>query len=123
MTEKNLENMTQKERIAYWDRVRKEEEQDREDRIRQLTEEQRDVLVKMHKELSSVLLTGIVRISGCLMWASWKDCSVTCTASSSSYPKRTRTDSVCTTQTGCWQRRMTTNVCRSTCMLGTQRVP
>jgi hypothetical protein len=64
MTEKNLENMTQKERIAYWDRVRKEEEQDREDRIRQLTEEQRDVLVKMHKELSSVLLTALYNDMG-----------------------------------------------------------
>jgi len=64
MTEKNLENMTQKERIAYWDRVRKEEEQDREDRIRQLTEEQRDVLVKMHKELNSVLLTALYNDMG-----------------------------------------------------------
>jgi|TARA_R100001460_G_scaffold12225_4_gene28222 hypothetical protein len=64
MTEKNLENMTQKERIAYWDRVRKEEEQDREDRIRQLTEEQRNVLVKMHKELNSVLLTALYNDMG-----------------------------------------------------------
>ena len=64
MTEKSIENMTQKERIAYWDRVRKEEEQDREDRIRQLTEEQRDVLVKMHKELNSVLLTALYNDMG-----------------------------------------------------------
>jgi len=64
MTKKNLENMTQKERIAYWDRVRKEEEQDREDRIRQLTEEQRNVLVKMHKELNSVLLTALYNDMG-----------------------------------------------------------
>ena len=64
MTDKNLENMTQKERIAYWDRVRKEEEQDREDRIRKLTEEQRNVLVKMHKELNSVLLTALYNDMG-----------------------------------------------------------
>jgi hypothetical protein len=64
MTEKNLKNMTQKEKIAYWDRVRKEEEQDREDRVRQLTEEQRDVLVKMHKELNSVLLTALYNDMG-----------------------------------------------------------
>jgi len=64
MTDKKLEDMTQDEKIAYWDRVRKEEEQDREDRIRQLTEEQRDVLVKIHKELNSVLLTALYNDMG-----------------------------------------------------------
>ena len=64
MADKKLEDMTQEEKIAYWDRVRKEEEQDREDRIRQLTEEQRDVLVKIHKELNSVLLTALYNDMG-----------------------------------------------------------
>ena len=64
MADKKLEDMTREEKIAYWDKVRKEEEQDREDRIRQLTEEQRDVLVKIHKELNSVLLTALYNDMG-----------------------------------------------------------
>ncbi len=64
MSDKKLEDMTREEKIAYWDKVRKEEEQDREDRIRQLTEEQRDVLVKIHKELNSVLLTALYNDMG-----------------------------------------------------------
>ena len=44
MTEKKLEDMTQIEKIEYWKKVREEEELQRENKIRQLSEEQRDVI-------------------------------------------------------------------------------
>ena len=64
MADKKLEDMTQEEKIAYWDRIRKEEEQDREDRIRNLTEEQRSAAVKLYTELNSVLLTALYNDMG-----------------------------------------------------------
>ena len=58
MTEKKLEDMTQIEKIEYWKKVREEEELQRENKIRQLSEEQRDAIVKLHKELNAFLLTA-----------------------------------------------------------------
>lgn len=52
---KKLENMTQDERIAYWEKVRKKEQINRKIRIDRLSKEQRAAVVSVHNLLDSVL--------------------------------------------------------------------
>ncbi len=55
MAEKNLQDMTDEERIEYWKKVREEEEQDREKKVRQLNPEQRAAAVKLYQTLDDLL--------------------------------------------------------------------
>jgi len=52
---KKLEDMTDEERIAHWQKVREEEQQDRQDKLNQLTEEQRDAAFTLFKQLDDLL--------------------------------------------------------------------
>lgn len=55
MAEKKLQDMTDEERTAYWKKVREEEEQDREEKVRQLNPEQRAAAVKLYQNLDDLL--------------------------------------------------------------------
>ena len=55
MAEKKLQDMTDEERTAYWKKVREEEEQDREKKVRQLNPEQRAAAVKLYQNLDDLL--------------------------------------------------------------------
>jgi len=52
---KKLENMTQDERIAYWENVREKEHINRRNRIAKLSMEQRAAVISVHNLLDSVL--------------------------------------------------------------------
>ena len=52
---KKLENMTQDERIAYWENVREKERLNRRNRIAKLTMEQRAAVININKLLDTVL--------------------------------------------------------------------
>ena len=52
---KKLENMTPKQRMAYWEGVRKKEQINRKIRIDRLSKEQRAAVVSVHNLLDSVL--------------------------------------------------------------------
>ena len=52
---KKLENMTQDERIAYWENVREKERINRRNRIAKLTMEQRAAVININKLLDTVL--------------------------------------------------------------------
>ena len=52
---KKLENMTQDERIAYWENIREKERINRRNRIAKLTMEQRAAVINLNKLLDTVL--------------------------------------------------------------------
>ena len=52
---KKLHNMTQDERIAYWENVREKERINRRNRIAKLTMEQRAAVININKLLDTVL--------------------------------------------------------------------
>ena len=52
---KKLENMTQDERIAYWENVREKERLNRRNRIAKLSMEQRAAVININKLLDTVL--------------------------------------------------------------------
>tara|TARA_A100001011_G_scaffold183780_1_gene192607 strand:- start:204 stop:482 length:279 start_codon:yes stop_codon:yes gene_type:complete len=52
---KKLENMTQDERIAYWENVREKERINRRNRIAKLTMEQRAAVIEVNTLLDRVL--------------------------------------------------------------------
>ncbi len=52
---KKLKNMTQDERIAYWENVREKERLNRRNRIAKLTMEQRAAVIEVNKLLDKVL--------------------------------------------------------------------
>jgi len=52
---KKLKNMTQDERIAYWENVREKERLNRRNRIAKLTMEQRAAVININKLLDTVL--------------------------------------------------------------------
>ena len=52
---KKLHNMTQDERIAYWENVREKERLNRRNRIAKLTMEQRAAVININKLLDTVL--------------------------------------------------------------------
>ena len=52
---KKLEDMTDDERIAHWQKVRKEEQEDRQDKVNQLNEAQREAALTLFKQLDDIL--------------------------------------------------------------------
>ena len=56
---KKLENMTQDERIAYWENIREKERINRRNRIAKLTMEQRAAVININKLLDTVLETAL----------------------------------------------------------------
>jgi len=52
---KKLQNMTQDERIAYWENIREKERLNRRNRIAKLTMEQRAAVININKLLDTVL--------------------------------------------------------------------
>ncbi len=52
---KKLEDMTDDERTAHWKKVREEEQQDRQDKVNQLSVEQREAVVMLFKQLDDIL--------------------------------------------------------------------
>jgi len=52
---KKLKNMTQDERIAYWENVREKERLNRRNRIAKLSMEQRAAVININKLLDTVL--------------------------------------------------------------------
>ena len=52
---KKLQNMTQDERIAYWENIREKERINRRNRIAKLTMEQRAAVIEVNKLLDKVL--------------------------------------------------------------------
>jgi len=56
---KKLQNMTQDERIAYWENVREKERINRRNRIAKLTMEQRAAVIEVNKLLDTVLETAL----------------------------------------------------------------
>jgi hypothetical protein len=56
---KKLQNMTQDERIAYWENVREKERINRRNRIAKLTMEQRAAVININKLLDTVLETAL----------------------------------------------------------------
>ena len=52
---KKLQNMTQDERIAYWENIREKERLNRRNRIAKLTMEQRAAVINIDKLLDTVL--------------------------------------------------------------------
>jgi len=52
---KKLQNMTQDERIAYWENVREKERLNRRNRIAKLSMEQRAAVININKLLDTVL--------------------------------------------------------------------
>ena len=56
---KKLQNMTQDERIAYWENIREKERINRRNRIAKLTMEQRAAVININKLLDTVLETAL----------------------------------------------------------------
>ena len=56
---KKLQNMTQDERIAYWENVREKERINRRNRIAKLTMEQRAAVININKLSDTVLETAL----------------------------------------------------------------
>ena len=52
---KKLQNMTQDERIAYWENIREKERLNRRNRIAKLSMEQRAAVININKLLDTVL--------------------------------------------------------------------
>ena len=56
---KKLQNMTQDERIAYWENIREKERINRRNRIAKLTMEQRAAVININKLVDTVLETAL----------------------------------------------------------------
>ena len=56
---KKLQNMTQDERIAYWENIREKERINRRNRIAKLSMEQRAAVININKLLDTVLETAL----------------------------------------------------------------
>ena len=52
---KKLEDMTDDERIAHWQKVRKEVQEDRQEKVNQLNEAQREAALTLFKQLDDIL--------------------------------------------------------------------
>jgi len=52
---KKLENMTQEERWAHFDKMREKEREDRQKRLEKLTDEQREAISQMKKACESIM--------------------------------------------------------------------
>ena len=52
---KKLEDMTDDERIAHWQKVRKEVQEDRQEKVNELNEAQREAALTLFKQLDDIL--------------------------------------------------------------------
>tara|TARA_Y100000004_G_scaffold171848_1_gene208200 strand:- start:1632 stop:1913 length:282 start_codon:yes stop_codon:yes gene_type:complete len=59
MPKKEYHNMTPKQRMAYWEKIRKKERIERKVRIDRLSKEQREAVIKVHELLDSILDTAL----------------------------------------------------------------
>ena len=59
MAEKEYHNMTPKQRMAYWEKVRKKEQIERKIRIDRLSKEQRAAVIEVNKLVDRILDTAL----------------------------------------------------------------
>jgi hypothetical protein len=59
MAKKEYHNMTPKQRMAYWEKIRKKEYHERSKRIDKLSDEQRKAVTAVYKLLDSILDTAL----------------------------------------------------------------
>ena len=59
MAKKEYHNMTPKQRMAYWEKIRKKERIERKIRIDRLSKEQREAVIKVYELLDSILDTAL----------------------------------------------------------------
>ena len=59
MPKKEYHNMTPKQRMAYWEKVREKEKQQRSKRVDKLSDEQRKAVTAVYKLLDSILDTAL----------------------------------------------------------------
>ena len=52
-------NMTPKQRMAYWEKIREKEKQERSKRVDKLSDEQRKAVTEVYKLLDSILDTAL----------------------------------------------------------------
>ena len=59
MPKKEYHNMTPKQRMAYWEKIREKEKQERSKRVDKLSDEQRKAVTAVYKLLDSILDTAL----------------------------------------------------------------
>ena len=59
MPKTEYHNMTPKQRMAYWEKIREKEKQERSKRIDKLSDEQRKAVTEVYKLLDSILDTAL----------------------------------------------------------------
>ena len=59
MPKKEYHNMTPKQRMAYWEKVREKEKQQRSKRVDKLSDEQREAVTAVYKLLDNILDTAL----------------------------------------------------------------
>ena len=59
MPKKEYHNMTPKQRMAYWEKIREKEKQQRSKRVDKLSDEQRKAVTAVYKLLDSILDTAL----------------------------------------------------------------
>ena len=59
MPKKEYHNMTPKQRMAYWEKIREKEKRERSKRIDRLSDEQRKAVTAVYKLLDSILDTAL----------------------------------------------------------------
>ena len=64
MPKKEYHNMTPKQRMAYWEKIREKERIQRRNRIGKLSIDQRAAVINVHKLLYSVLDTALYPVMG-----------------------------------------------------------
>ena len=59
MPKKEYHNMTPKQRMAYWEKIREKEKQERSKRVDKLSDEQRKAVTAVYKLLDNILDTAL----------------------------------------------------------------
>ena len=59
MPKTEYHNMTPKQRMAYWEKIREKEKQERSKRVDKLSDEQRKAVTEVYKLLDSILDTAL----------------------------------------------------------------
>jgi hypothetical protein len=59
MAKKEYHNMTPKQRMAYWEKIREQEKQQRSKRVDKLSDEQRKAVTTVYKLLDNILDTAL----------------------------------------------------------------
>ena len=59
MPKKEYHNMTPKQRMAYWEKIREQEKQQRSKRVDKLSDEQRKAVTAVYKLLDNILDTAL----------------------------------------------------------------